>query len=100
MLELIDLLKLSGKIKFTQEFCDSVGLKKQNLRPIKNGKQHFTPEQIRLACLEYNANANWINDLEENPFRSRPKMPLTKKLTTGRQNGNNLKSKKKEINAG
>ena len=100
MLELIDLLKLSGRIRFTQQFLDTIGLKKQNLRPIKKGTQHFTVEHVRIACVIYNGNANWINGLDENPFRFSSKEALTKKLTTQSKNDHFLKTKKIKSVAG
>jgi len=75
MLELIDILKQSEVIRFTQEFCDAIGFKKQNIRNVKIGLQHFTPEHIRKACLVYNRDANWIFDLKYT------KIAVTKNVT-------------------
>lgn len=73
MLELIDILKSSGRIRFRQEFCDAVGVLKQNIRNIKlgtpAGNQHFTVVHIANACKEYKVNANWIMGLETEIFR-------------------------------
>lgn len=68
MLMLIDILKELKIIKFDADFCRSVGLRKQNLQNIKNGKNHFTIEHIRLACVEYEANANWIIGISDKIF--------------------------------
>ena len=69
MLELIEKLKRSGEIRFTQTFLDVVEVPKQNIYNIKIGKQHFTIDQIKKACKEYNVNANWILGLEKEVFR-------------------------------
>lgn len=73
MLRLIPILKANGLIRFQQEFCDAVGLLKQNIRNIKiksiTGPQHFTAAHILNACKEYNVNANWIMGLEKEVFR-------------------------------
>jgi len=71
MLELIGILKGSGKIRFEKEFCNAIGLKQQNLSRVRKGERHFTPEQIRLACKEYGVDANWIVGEEENTFRKK-----------------------------
>jgi len=69
MLQLIIELKDQGAIRFTQQFCDDLEIHKQHIRQIRIGKQHFTAEQIKMACKEYNVNANWIIGLEENIYR-------------------------------
>lgn len=66
--ELIILLKSLGKIKFDKDFCDSIGIKKQNLAPIKKGLAHFTANHIESICRVYDVNANWIFGLENNIF--------------------------------
>lgn len=71
MLELIEILKARGDIRFDVEFCRAVNLKKQNLINIKNEMNHFTPEHIRLAVKEYKIDANWIFGVSWKPFRSR-----------------------------
>ena len=87
MLELIELLKTENKIRFTQEFCDAIGFKKQNIRNVKMGAQHFTPEHIRKACKAFKRNANWIFDLEREPVRDKISiMPLPKKLPKSLEN--------------
>jgi hypothetical protein len=68
IIELIDILKTLGKIKYDYEFCDSIGLLKQNLRPIKIGRIHFTAKQIESICKLYDVNANWIFGLSNNIF--------------------------------
>lgn len=65
MLQLIDVLKKRGDIRFRKEFCDTIGLLKQNLVNIKKGTQYFTVEHIRKACKEYNINANWVIGLSD-----------------------------------
>lgn len=60
MFELIEWLKKEGVIKFRQDFCKVIGLKKQNVRQIKQGVGHFTVAQISIACQQYDIDANWI----------------------------------------
>ncbi|TWP23097.1 hypothetical protein ETU10_08355 [Apibacter muscae] len=74
ILELIEVLKESGKIRFKKEFYDAIGLQKQNVFWIKNqNKQekqsyHFTAEHIEKICKTYSINANWIFGMEKNTF--------------------------------
>ncbi len=82
MLLLIGMLKTTGHIRFQQDFCDAIGMLKQNIRNVKNGSQHFTAEHIRLACEVYNVNANWILGIEQSQmFRAKiHHLPLPKSL--------------------
>ncbi|TDO77622.1 hypothetical protein EV143_104389 [Flavobacterium chryseum] len=68
--ELINLLKELGTIEYDKDFGDSVGVLKQNLTRIKQGKAHFTTEHIRKACSVFNVNANWIFGVEKKVFNS------------------------------
>lgn len=69
MLELMDTLKSTGKIRFKKEFSDSLGMLKQHMRQIVIGKQHFTALHIKKACEVFNVNANWVLDIEPNMYR-------------------------------
>lgn len=69
MLQLIEILKASGRIKFGTEFCEVVGLKKQNLYKIQQGLNHFTLDHVAKAVKEYQVNANWIFGVEEEVFQ-------------------------------
>ena len=69
MLKLIDLLKANGTIRFTQQFLDSIGMLKQNLRQVKEGQIRFNTDHILKACKTYKVNANWIFGLEKEVFR-------------------------------
>lgn len=71
MFFLISHLKENGRIKYTQQFCDDIGILKQHIRQIKMGRQHFTLSHIEKACQVYNVNANWLLDLEEDMFRAK-----------------------------
>lgn len=79
MLQLPDILKSRGKIRFRQEFCDDIDIQKQNIRNIRTGIQHFTVTHIQNACKKYGIDANWIMGIHTNIFNGKP---LTKKLTT------------------
>ena len=69
MLQLLKLLKVYGVIRFDTEFCESIGLLKQNLNNIKNGKNHFTAQHIEFAVKEYKIDANWIFGISDQIFR-------------------------------
>lgn len=60
ILELLQLLKDWGVIRFDKQFCEAIGLRKQNLYNIKSGRNHFTPEHIEKIVKVYKVNANWI----------------------------------------
>lgn len=69
MLELMQILKDSGKITTQKDFCDAVGILPPNLWQIKNpdgGRpQHFTPVHIQNACRKWKVNTNWIFGLSD-----------------------------------
>lgn len=81
MLELIDLLKSLGKIRFRQDFCNEIDLLKQSFISIKTGRQHFTVEHIRAACQAYNVDANWIFGFSDKPFLPKRLKPQTETQT-------------------
>jgi hypothetical protein len=60
ILELLANLKKQGMVSFDSEFCEKIGLLKQNLLRIKKGVAHFTPEHIQQMCKVYKINANYI----------------------------------------
>jgi hypothetical protein len=60
MLQLVEVLKDKGTIRYKQEFVDAIDMPKQNLRQVRLGVQHFTALHIMKACKAYNINANWI----------------------------------------
>lgn len=68
ILMLIDMLKAFKVIRFDTEFCEAIGLLKQNLYRIRQGKTHFTPEHIEQIILKYKVNANWIFNISDKIF--------------------------------
>lgn len=68
MLQLPDILKARGKIRFRQEFCDDIEIPKQNIRNIRLGRQYFTVRHIQNACKKYGINANWVMGIQANIF--------------------------------
>ncbi len=70
ILQLIEILKNSGKIRYDTEFCEAIDLRKQNLVNIKAGRNHFTPEHIEKVIKQYHVNANWIFGVSEKIFSS------------------------------
>ena len=67
--ELIPVLNSVHGLRFDNDFCNNIGLLRQNLNRIKTGFAHFTPKHIQSICLVYNVNANWIFGLETNIYR-------------------------------
>lgn len=84
MLDLIEILKTIGMIRYDKDFADSIGMIKQHLTPIKAGKQHFTPAHIEKAIKVYKVNANWIFGVSDKIFldvkfgKARPKEGASK----------------------
>lgn len=70
MLELIEILKSRGVIKFRQQFCDAIGMKKQTIRRVKIGLAGFTKEHIEKVCSAYDVNPNWVFGYSKQVFRS------------------------------
>jgi transcriptional regulator with XRE-family HTH domain len=70
---LIASLKQLGFIEFEKDFCEVIGLKKQNLNNIKNGLTHFTIQHLFNISKKYNANPNYFFGLEENMYRKKSK---------------------------
>jgi hypothetical protein len=69
MLELINLLKQNGLVKYKYESFERIGINRQNIRNIQLGTQYFTVTHIENACKYFNVNANWIYGFETNVFR-------------------------------
>lgn len=63
-----EILMSINRIRFRQEFCDAVGIARQNFPNLKNGHQHFTVTHIQKACMAYGVNANWILGIQKNIF--------------------------------
>ncbi|WP_234110201.1 hypothetical protein [Chryseobacterium sp. R2A-55] len=90
MLELKEILKAKGVIRFDKDFCDIVGILRQNLYQIQNPEkvkriQHFTPQHIENAGKYFGADMNFIFGLSPEPFISGQKRidkPSTKRSTS------------------
>lgn len=71
--EVVDFLKSLGEIRFDKDFYTPIGMTKPVFSNIKNqnkhpeGRQawHFTAEHIRLICLHFNIDANYIFGLSD-----------------------------------
>lgn len=68
ILQLIEILKDKGRIRFDTDFCRDIGMKKQNLYNIRTGRNYFTPEHIEQIVKVYKVNANWIFGVSEEKF--------------------------------
>jgi len=62
-------LKQLGLVEFDKDFCEVIGLKKQNLNNIKNGVAYFTIEHIYNISKKFNGNPNYFFGTDENMFR-------------------------------
>lgn len=60
ILDLIEYLRFINKIKNESDFATRIGMFRATLTKIKNGTAHFTVEQIRRICKEFNVNGNFI----------------------------------------
>lgn len=68
MLQLPDILKGAGIIRFKEEFYRALGMLRQNVYEVRKGIRGFTPEQIRIACITYGIDANWIIGVTDKVF--------------------------------
>jgi hypothetical protein len=68
MLELIDLLKAKGGIRFTNDFCKAIDIDRQNITNIRNGRQRFTVANIEKAVKEYSVNPSWLFGMSNTVF--------------------------------
>lgn len=68
ILRLIEILKEKGIIKYGTDFCNAIGMLKQNLHNVKAGRNHFTPDHIEKAVKKYKVNANWIFGMSDEIF--------------------------------
>ncbi len=60
ILTLIELLREMQRVVHLSEFCDPIGLKRQNLSKIKKGQTHFTIKHISSVIRLWDVNANWL----------------------------------------
>jgi|CEGD01.1.fsa_nt_gi plasmid maintenance system antidote protein VapI len=80
MFELMNALKALGVIRFDVQFCEAIGLQKQNLRNIKSGRNHFTVSHIKNALDEFKVNACWVFGQSTEMFlRSQNRLQIDKK---------------------
>lgn len=49
-----------GGVSSQVDFCVSIGYSPSNIPNIRNGKQSFSNEHIRLCCEKYNVSADYI----------------------------------------
>ena len=80
-LDFLEILKSTGKIRFEIEFCEAIGLQKQNLVKIKNQDEtrkenHFTAAQLAKVAEIYGADMNYIFGISDYPFRKIKKIPV------------------------
>lgn len=68
MLELIDILKQRGNIRFTADFCRAIDIERQSITNIRNGKQSFQTHHILKAVQVYGISADWIYGISNKVF--------------------------------
>lgn len=76
MAMLPEILKKAGKIDYTKDFIETLGMSKQNYYAIaREGVQHFTVTQILIVCKAYSVDGNWLLGLHnESPFQLKQKL--------------------------
>lgn len=70
IIEFVDHLKASGKIRFKKEFYEATGIRRQYFREVSIGNNRFTSTHISTICQKYMINANWIFGVETNMYRT------------------------------
>jgi len=75
VLDLIEDLKSRNIISFDNDFCESIGLLKQNLNRIKNGKAHFTVLHLKKIGESYNISTDWILGLSAEKYIKKNRQP-------------------------
>ena len=78
MLEAINLLKAQDNV-FKAEIYRVIDFIPQNERNVKLGLQHFTAENIRIFCVEYGRNPNYIFGLSKEMFSVNKKVNKLRK---------------------
>lgn len=78
MLEAINLLKAQDNV-FKAEIYRVIDFIPQNERNVKLGLQHFTAENIRMFCVEYGVNPNYIFGLSSEMFSVNKKVNKLRK---------------------
>lgn len=73
MLQLIDILKQRGIIRFTSDFAKVLNMSRGNIVNIKDGRQSFTAAHIFKVCELYGVSADWIGGFSEEVFRKKVK---------------------------
>ncbi|SZD72040.1 Uncharacterised protein [Candidatus Ornithobacterium hominis] len=60
LLNFIETLKQTKKIRFDMDFCRAIGMQKQRLYTIKNYNGRFTIDEIKTICKVYHLDANAV----------------------------------------
>lgn len=76
IVEFIDVLKDTGKIRFREELFRQTGMKRQYFNLVRSGKNRFTTNHINAIVKHYNLNANWVFGVDSNMFRPTKKTKL------------------------
>lgn len=76
-LAFIETLKAKNVIRFDTDFCEKIGIRKQNLSKIKNQNVHFTAEQLQKVGEVFGADMNYINGFSSDPFRKNMSTPTS-----------------------
>lgn len=77
ILEFLEICKSKGIIRFETDFCEKIGISKQQLYQIKKSDEikkqnsHFTPLHIENLRKNLNANLDYIFGFSEIPFISK-----------------------------
>lgn len=77
ILQFLEICKSKGIIRFETDFCEKIGISKQQLYQIKNSEKiekqnaHFTPLHIENLRKNLDANLDFIFGFSDNPFNSK-----------------------------
>lgn len=87
MLDLMDYVIQNHVRKTSTQyaFCESIGAAASIIADIRSGKKSFTIKHIHTAAKIYKININWLFGLEENMFRTAPKVEIESLLKSALQ---------------
>ena len=100
ILLILSFLKNKGTINTDKEFCESIGLLKQNLIRIKRGQSNFTAGHILKMSFEYGANPSWIFGVGEKMFVSKEiqqKIGVNKAVNTNQSPDESIKKRELQL---
>jgi hypothetical protein len=71
MVELVDILKNIGIIRFRVELLRAIDMKNNNWHKIMKAEISFTSAQLHAVMKEYNVNPAWLFGFDDKVFRKK-----------------------------